>query len=184
RATTRQPGAAHECVRRACSRLIESLDCAAPPMADTKQQILDAAERLFAERGIAATSLRAVMAAAHVNPAAVHYHFGGREALIEAVVLQRLRPLNAERLARLDEVEARARPDAPPVEAVLDAFLAPALRLACAPGGEGERLMRLLGRFYHDAADVARTLFEREFRPVLERFSAALARSLPHLAAE
>lgn len=153
-------------------------------MADTKQQIVDAAERLFAERGIAATSLRAVMAQAGVNPAAVHYHFGGREALVEAVVLQRLRPLNAERLARLDDLQREAGGAPPPIDAVLEAFVAPALRLACAPDGQGERLVQLLGRFYHDSADVARALLEREFRPVVERFATVLAAALPHLDTE
>jgi AcrR family transcriptional regulator len=150
-------------------------------MADTKQQILDAAERLFAEHGIAATSLRSVMAAAGVNPAAVHYHFGGRDELVEAVLLRRLRPLNCERLARLAELEAAVGSGVPEPVAVLEAFVAPALRLACKPDGDGERLMLLLGRFYYQSGDAARALVEREFRPVIERFAGVLARAVPQL---
>jgi hypothetical protein len=41
----------------------------------TKERILDTAERLFAEQGYAATSLRGIIAEAGVNLAAVHYHF-------------------------------------------------------------------------------------------------------------
>ena len=55
----------------------------------TKTRILDAAEQLFAERGYGATSLRAVIDAAGVNQAAIHYHFGGRERLFGAVVDRR-----------------------------------------------------------------------------------------------
>nr|MBA3839938.1 helix-turn-helix transcriptional regulator [Thermoleophilaceae bacterium] len=53
---------------------------------DTKQRILDAAERRFAAEGFDGTSMRAVTAEADVNLAAVNYHFGSKAALLEAVV--------------------------------------------------------------------------------------------------
>ena len=49
----------------------------------TKERLLDAAEELFAERGYAGTSLRAVTGAARVNLAAAHYHFGGKRELFQ-----------------------------------------------------------------------------------------------------
>ena len=52
---------------------------------ETKTRILDAAERLFAQDGIKATSLRAITEAAAANLAAVNYHFGSKEALVHAV---------------------------------------------------------------------------------------------------
>ena len=48
---------------------------------NTKDRILDAAERLFAHKGIEATSLRNITAEAGVNLAAVNYHFQSKEAL-------------------------------------------------------------------------------------------------------
>jgi AcrR family transcriptional regulator len=60
----------------------------------TKERILDTAERLFAERGYSATSLRAIIAEADVNLASVHYHFDSKEALLEAVFLRRALPAN------------------------------------------------------------------------------------------
>ena len=59
---------------------------------DTKERILDAAEQLFGEHGPSDTSLRAITAAAGVNLAAVNYHFGSKEKLIEAVLSRRLEP--------------------------------------------------------------------------------------------
>ena len=52
---------------------------------DTRERLLDAAEHLFAHHGIGSTSLRSITAEAETNLASVHYHFGSKEALIEAV---------------------------------------------------------------------------------------------------
>ena len=52
----------------------------------TRQQILDAARELFAERGYAGTSMRAIGAAAGVDPALVHHYFGTKEELFRAVL--------------------------------------------------------------------------------------------------
>ena len=61
-------------------------------MKDTKRDILDAAEQLFAVRGPHATSLRQIIGRAKVNLAAVHYHFGSKELLLRAVMARRLVP--------------------------------------------------------------------------------------------
>ena len=54
-------------------------------VSDTRERILDVAERLFMERGYEATSLRMVTGAAEVNLAAVNYHFGSKEGLLREV---------------------------------------------------------------------------------------------------
>src|SRR5437867_6100600 len=94
----------------------------------SKERILDVAERLFAERGFAATSLRNITAEAAVNLAAVHYHFGSKDELIEAVFARRLGPLNRERLRLLEACRAAAGGGSPSVEELLEALIAPALR--------------------------------------------------------
>ena len=76
--------------------------------ADTKSQILDTAERLFAQKGFDAVSLRNIVTVAKVNLAAVHYHFGSKQSLLHTVVARRLRPINEERLAGLAEAQAKA----------------------------------------------------------------------------
>jgi AcrR family transcriptional regulator len=68
---------------------------------DTSARILDTAEELFASHGIAATSLRQLTRAANVNLAAVHYHFGSKEALLDAVIERRATAVNHERVAEL-----------------------------------------------------------------------------------
>lgn len=92
----------------------------APPRPDTRERILDAAERLFAERGIDAVSMRSVLAAARLNVSLVHYHFGGRDGLLEALLRRRLGPVTEERLRRLREAQARG--SAATAEDVLRAY--------------------------------------------------------------
>jgi AcrR family transcriptional regulator len=108
---------------------------------NTKERILDTAERLFAEHGYAATSLRSIIAEAGVNLAAVHYHFHSKEALLEAVILRRSKPANAERLALLGEFEKQAGEKPVPLESVIEAFVAPTFRMSRDPqsGGMGRR---------------------------------------------
>src|SRR5437868_14601767 len=102
---------------------------AVEPKVDTKQRILDSAERLFAAHGFEATSLRNIIADAKVNLAAIHYHYHSKEALLAAVIHRRLDPINRERLKLLDDCERDAHDGKPSLEAVLNAFFAPAVQV-------------------------------------------------------
>jgi AcrR family transcriptional regulator len=160
--------------------LIDPRKAPIPTKTDTtKNRILDAAEELFAEQGIGATSLRSITGAAEVNPASIHYHFGGKQALLGAVIARRLDPLNQERLRRFDRLREESRDTIPSVQSVVDAYVAPALQLSDAPGSGGARFMRLLGRFYNEASDQALELLRRQLQPVVRRFAEALQAALP-----
>jgi TetR/AcrR family transcriptional regulator len=71
-----------------------------PAAADqtVRQQLLDAARGLFAKQGYDAVSIRAVAEAAQVNPAMIHYYFGSKQGLYEAMLTDTFTPL-IERLA-------------------------------------------------------------------------------------
>ncbi len=146
-------------------------------MIDTKERILETAERSFAENGYAATSLRSIISEAGVNLAAVHYHFGSKEALLKAVILRRAAPVNAKRLALLDECE-KSGPD---LEKILEAFIAPTFEVAAVRGGS--QFVRLMGRMYAET-DMLPQIIGGEFRPMLMRFHEAFRRALPELAPE
>ncbi|HLU49807.1 MAG TPA: TetR/AcrR family transcriptional regulator [Planctomycetota bacterium] len=149
----------------------------------TRDRILDAAEALYAEQGIAATSLRAITRAAGVNLAAVNYHFGSKRGLTEEVFGRRVLPLTRERFRLLEEAEARARGGVPGVEDIVRAFVLPALRLTRAPGGDGERIVRLVGRVASEPYEEVGALLPKLFEETFQRFVAALARALPRLSA-
>ena len=73
---------------------------------DTRRSILDAAERLFAERGTEAVSLNEINAAARqLNTAAVHYHFKGRDGLLAAVLERHIAEIDTRRAALLDGLD-------------------------------------------------------------------------------
>ena len=147
----------------------------------TKARIVEAAEQLFAEGGISSTSLRHITARAGVNLAAVNYHFGSRDALIEAVYARRLQPLNVERLRRLKELEKDARGDALSLDRIIRAFIEPVLRIARDPELGGPLFIRLVGQSYTEGSQRFERFFTGQYRDVLERFANALERALPEL---
>lgn len=96
-------------------------DASGPPA--TATLLLDMAERLFAEHGIEAVSMRQiVLASGQGNLSAAHYHFGSRDVLIRKLLERRMEVVDAMRHARLDRLVAQtARPD---IRALLGASIA------------------------------------------------------------
>jgi AcrR family transcriptional regulator len=150
-----------------------------PSRSDTRQRILDAAERLFMARGCDATSMRQITAEAGANLAAVNYHFGSKEALVQQVFKRRLDWLNHERLRVLDELEAAAGGKPLKPSRIVDAFFGTLLRMASKEELGGETFLRLLGRTMNGPSDFIGALFADEYADVLDRYKAALFRALP-----
>jgi AcrR family transcriptional regulator len=153
-------------------------------MPDTKTRILDAAERLFADHGYEATSLRAITAAANVNLAAVNYHFRSKDSLIREVISRRLAPLKQERLLMLDAFEAKAKGRPVALENLARALVLPAIRIMNEPDGGGTSFARLLGRMYASPNPAIQKLFFSQIDEAVGRFVSALRRSLPGLTFE
>jgi AcrR family transcriptional regulator len=147
----------------------------------TKVKILDAAEELFAENGFAATSIRAITSRAGVNLAALNYHFGSKEALIDSVFERRIGPLNQARLSLLDEAMREAGSETLALEDVLSAFLKPALELAIDPLRGGKEFMRLMGRAHSEAGKSLQDRIAKLFEQVFHRFTEAFQTAVPGL---
>lgn len=145
---------------------------------DTKNRILDAAERLFADRGYGSTSLRNITTVAGVNLAAIHYHFHSKDILLENVITRRSDVVNQRRLDMLERFRREAGGGPVPLEKLLQAFLAPSFDWVRESGEAGVRFARLLGRL-HAEGGISHKLMVNKFGPVVEVFHAALHESLP-----
>ena len=93
----------------------------------TRARLITAGERLFARYGLDAVSVRDITAAAKANTAAVHYHFGSKRGLIEAILEARAAEVGRRRGEFLDRIEAA--PD-PTLRDVVAALVIPTAELA------------------------------------------------------
>ena len=147
--------------------------------ASTKERILTAAEALFAQRGFEAASLRQLTSAAGVNLAAVNYHFGSKDHLVEQVFKRRLDQLNARRMSALKQISGQPETT---LEDLLSAFIRPALDLS--HDGGGGLFMRVLARAFAEHDDSLRKFLSENYGHVMRQFTAEFARLLPNLSKE
>lgn len=146
----------------------------------TKTRILDAAEALFVSGGFESLSMRQITSAASVNLAAVNYHFGSKDALIQAVLGRQLDPLNEQRTLLLDKFE-QEQGDALTCEHVLAAMFLPAVRMFKGDSVQSGRFLQFLGRAYTDPSPVVRDFINTHYLQTLGRFFLAFQRTLPDL---
>ena len=151
-----------------------------PANFSTKDRILGAAEELFAQHGFAATSLRQVTGLAAVNIAAVNYHFGSKENLVNEVFRRRMDEMTAARLNQLEQVRAAHPGD---LRAVLAAFVEPALAMA-QDRQSGGAFVRVIARAYAEKNDNLRKFLSDHYGHVLREFGKAIAACVPGLSKE
>lgn len=143
---------------------------------ETRERILAAAEKLFAERGIDGVSVREILASAKVNVALAHRYFGGRDGLIDEVLRRAVGPLNERRLLLLEAAEARG--DQVTLEDVLRALFAPSIRWLF----ERPERARLLAQLQTASDPKLRALHRQYFDAPLQKFAEAMVRTTqPHL---
>lgn len=162
------------------------MDTSAPlKVADkTRGQIVEAAEKIFAEKGFRAMTLRAVTKAAHVNLAAVNYHFGSKTNLMRAVIQRRIEPINAERLQRLDALVAQHNPMPIPLEQIFESLFRPLFEHATTSSGNDRTFMQMIGRALTEPADFMRNMHKEFFSKLSMRYLCELRRTCPHLSQE
>jgi AcrR family transcriptional regulator len=151
------------------------------PDAGPKRRLVEAAEALFAEKGFEVVAVREIMQQAQTNVAAVNYHFGSREGLVNLVMLRCVGPVSEERLVRLDAVERRLVGKVIPVEEVLDAFVRPLMGQLGKSGLPERTFYRLLGRVFAASGDGLSEVVEQSLRQVNDRFIKAFGKALPSL---
>ncbi len=149
----------------------------AVPRPDTRLALQDAAEHLFAQHGFEAVSVRSVADQAGVDPALLHYYFGTKKDLFDAVIMRRLEVLNSERMTAVEHY-ARAAGDAVTVEGALDAFLAPVLWWSLNGGPGWKNYFALMGQL-NNAPLWGRAPVKEYLDPVVPLLTELLKRALP-----
>ncbi|MCF1428680.1 MAG: TetR family transcriptional regulator [Shewanella sp.] len=146
---------------------------------DTKSRILDAAEKLFAERGFSETSLRLITSKAEVNLASVNYHFGSKKELIRAVLA---RYLDVFMPQATDELKAlRASSDNIPLQQIFSVLVNPLLQLnRLRPEGTA-LFLQLLGRGYIESQGHLRWFITTHYGEHQQYFVDAVSASAPEI---
>ena len=124
--------------------------------------------------------MRAITQAADTSLSAANYHFGSKQALIEAALVRRIEPLNNRRLEAIDALEESSEG--------VDSRRGPARQPSCDPDSrlqresseaEGRRLREVAARFSADPHAIVSKLKFELFAPVIGRYLDALQRALP-----
>ena len=149
---------------------------AVEPRTDRKEAILLAAEKLFAQRGYHAVTIRQIAQEAGVPLALVGYYYGQKHELFVAIFEHWNRTIE-ERLDGLRHVAANAPPDEA-LACIIEAFTGPVLRLRASP--EGEYYALLVARELYHAREETDHVLRAYFDPLAHAFIDALQRHLPH----
>jgi AcrR family transcriptional regulator len=148
---------------------------------ETKDRILDSAELLFAQNGIASTSLRALTDHAGVNLASVNYHFQSKDALVQAVLNRRFNPINQRRMEMLNVLLHRGPAHRPQVEEILEALYRPLVEAAMKSHREGRPITALMGRIYTEPGELLVGQVRSMMSQVAAAFQDVLQLALPEV---
>lgn len=145
----------------------------------SRDDILDAAERIFAARGFDGASMREIAIAADVAQALIHYHFGTKDALFEAMFARRSGAINRVRMARLDAMEAGGA--VPRLEELLDALVRPTVEAGHTAARVGHSFVRLILSLGSSPDDRHKAMIATNYDPMARRYVAAIRRAEPGL---
>jgi len=150
----------------------------------TKERILNSTEKLIAENGFGELSIRKISQLAHTNLAAINYHFGNKQQLIDQVLERRLNNLFDIRKSMLDELNQGDPNKVCNLEQILHAFIAPALFMINDEHQGGRIFMKVLARAYAEQSDALHDLMKDRYTPIIKEFAEAIGLSCPELPRE
>lgn len=150
---------------------------------ETRQRMLQEAEKLYADHGFDGMSMRTLTSAAGVNLASVNYHFGSKKELVMEMFHERIVPMNKERLDMLKKAREAGNGIAS-LESIFDALLRPMAQRAQVDGKPNTHFLKMVGRAISESDDFWHELFVRNFQKLSRTFVEALVDALPELPRE
>lgn len=147
---------------------------------DTRERILDAAERLFANEGYDGASIRDVASAAGVQINAVAYHFGPKEDLFDTVVRRRAVIMTELRETALAKARAAANGRPVPIAVLVRDYILPFLQSASHGDSGWQNFATLMGRLANSA--LGTEIIGRHYDETARAYIAEFRRALPGVA--
>lgn len=144
-----------------------------------RENILDAAEVDFSQRGYAGTSLKEVAASCGVTQALITYYFGTKQQLFEQVFLRRAMLISEERVTLLHELSDAKEAS---VRDIVRAFLLPLVALRKTDGGRA--FIRLQARLHTEPPEISYSLRSTAYGDSTDAYVEALRAALPGLPAK
>ena len=145
--------------------------------ADTRDLILDAAEDLFSKHGFYGVTIREVAREAGVDTALVHYYFGAKRGLFDAVFLRRAEVWNNERVDAINRYAAEMG-DAMTLEGLFEAFLRPPFQWSMKGGPGWKHYSALVAQTNANPTFGGETM-ARYYDPAIRRLIELIKRVLP-----
>ena len=145
-----------------------------------REELLDAAEELFAERGFEKTSVRDITNHLGVRLAAVNYHFDSKLNLLFEMIHRRAGSLNHARQVRLDSVEIDKEKPYETVHALICAMWEPLLEYYLSGDSGWHYYCRYLARMIGADVPEFREILNSEYNQVSQSFLKKLQLALPH----
>ncbi|MBV1871333.1 MAG: TetR family transcriptional regulator [Gammaproteobacteria bacterium] len=147
----------------------------------TAERILDAAQILFATKGFSETSLRHITSKAGVNLAAVNYHFGSKEKLMQAVFERTLTPF-CDNLEKQLLTHGQNRGATLSLEELFGMMVSTADGVYGDDSKEFSRFMRLMGLAYTQTQEELRAFLGERYGMVFKRFLVYIKLAAPEMA--
>lgn len=148
--------------------------------ADTRERLIRAALRIFADRGIASATLREITDEAGANVAAVNYYFRSKEELTRTVLETCLKPINETRLQSLERLVVEHGEAAIPLESLVEALVRPMVVNSLDEYG-GRSPVRLILQVRALPQPLTNTILADQFDRIHHAFLKALGKTLPGL---
>lgn len=146
---------------------------------DTRESILDAAEDLFSKHGFYGVTIREVAREAGVDTALVHYYFGAKRGLFDAVFIRRAAVWNNERVEAINRYAKAAGPDGMTLEGLFEAFLRPPFQWSLKGGPGWKHYSALVAQTNANPTFGGETM-ARYFDPAIRRLMELIKQIMPH----
>lgn len=142
-----------------------------------RHRLLDAAEKLFCEKGFEGTSVRDLTSSANCNVAAVNYYFGGKDKLYLEMFRRQMQAIVE---LQTQTIEMHLAGPNPNLEDFIRAVVTPPLLAAYEKQTRGQ-VMRLMVREVLSKSDSGEKICDDFRTQMMDKMVAALMRLIPEL---